>query len=111
MLDLNQLASECHAIAVDKGWYDQTRTIPELLMLVVSELAEALEEVRNGYSPGIIATVGAEQKPVGFAVEIADSIIRILDMCSHLDIDIQRAVEIKMAYNRTRPHRHGGKAY
>lgn len=115
MPDLNTLASECHAIAVSKGWYEQSRTIPELLMLVVSELAEGIEQVRDGYDPACVYhnyEKGADiNKPEGFPIELADAIIRLLDMCSHLGIDIQRSVDMKMTYNRTRPHRHGNKKF
>jgi len=48
-------------------------------------------------------------KPVGFPTELADVIIRTLDLASGLGIDIEEAIRIKMDYNATRPHRHGGK--
>jgi hypothetical protein len=41
--------------------------------------------------------------------EYADIIIRTLDQCRRLGVDIQRAVEIKHAYNLTRPYKHGKK--
>lgn len=46
-------------------------------------------------------------KPEGIPSELADVIIRALDIAAHLDIDIEKAVAEKMAYNRTRPKRHG----
>lgn len=48
-------------------------------------------------------------KPEGIPSELADIIIRVLDICGHLDIDIANALADKMAYNETRPYRHGGK--
>lgn len=47
------------------------------------------------------------RKPEGFAVELADCVIRILDTCEFLGIDLQPVIEEKMAYNATRPHKHG----
>jgi NTP pyrophosphatase (non-canonical NTP hydrolase) len=41
--------------------------------------------------------------------ELADIIIRTLDTAQAFGVDIDRAVTAKMAYNATRPHRHGGK--
>lgn len=49
------------------------------------------------------------EKPEGIATELADAIIRILDYCGRNEIDIDRIVRTKMAYNKTRPHMHGGK--
>ena len=45
---LNQLRDEIHANAKEKGFYDNPKEIGTLLMLVVSELAEALEADRAG---------------------------------------------------------------
>ena len=45
---LNNLAAAVHENAVAHGWWEQERELPEILMLCVSELAEALEEYRSG---------------------------------------------------------------
>lgn len=49
------------------------------------------------------------RKPEGIAVEMADCIIRILDWCGKAGVDIDDVVERKMAYNETRPYKHGNK--
>ena len=43
------------------------------------------------------------------SVPRADVIIRIFDTCETYQIDIAKALEIKMAYNKTREYRHGNK--
>jgi hypothetical protein len=48
-----------------------------------------------------------QAKPIGVPSEMADVIIRVLDFCGKHDIDIERAVNEKMAYNKTRPFKHG----
>lgn len=48
-------------------------------------------------------------KPEGIAVELADCIIRILDWAGKEGMDMESIINEKMAYNRTRPYRHGGK--
>lgn len=53
--------------------------------------------------------VDRPRKPVGVPSELADIIVRVLDFSGEHGIDIERAVLEKMAYNRTRPHKHGGK--
>ena len=48
-------------------------------------------------------------KPVGIASELADVIIRTLDLGYMLGLDMDEAVRLKMEHNKTRPYRHGGK--
>lgn len=47
------------------------------------------------------------KKPEGVAVELADAVIRIADLCGHLGIDLEAAIALKMDYNETRPFKHG----
>lgn len=117
---LNELAYQVHENAKDKGWWDDERGFPEIVALIHSEVSEALEEYRNGHEvTEVYASHGGSVacsppcapglKPEGVPVELADVIIRILDYCGHAGIDLDDAVQRKMAYNKTRPHRHGGK--
>ncbi|MCG4655305.1 hypothetical protein L0N06_02315 [Flavonifractor plautii] len=57
---LNELAAAVHENAVAHGWWEQERELPEILMLCVSELAEALEEYRAG-KPNIYYNVEGEE--------------------------------------------------
>jgi len=41
--------------------------------------------------------------------ELADVIIRVLDLCGWLNIDIESHIELKMKYNQLRRYRHGKK--
>lgn len=125
---LNGLANECHGMARSKGFWDgmSRQNIGEKLMMVVGEIAEAHEEYRAGHPIGLIEYEHASQagtpdfrnrhpydsegnpgKPVGFPIEMADSIIRALDICGGIGLDIEEAVRVKMDYNATRPRRHG----
>ena len=99
------MAYEIHETAKEKGWWDKPRDLPEILMLVVSELAEALEE----YRVDKVKTYWLGDKPEGVEIEIADAFIRLLDLCAWLNIDIEHAILLKRAYNNTRPYRHGNK--
>lgn len=47
------------------------------------------------------------QKPEGVAVELADAVIRIADLCGHLGIDLDAVIAEKMAYNAGRHYKHG----
>ena len=44
-----------------------------------------------------------------FQEELADAVIRIFDLAGLLKIQIGSYILEKHKYNRTRPHRHGGK--
>lgn len=68
---------------------------------------ELRDECPSGY-PDPPCT--CQPKPEGVAVELADCIIRCLDTMYSLGVDIDDVVAEKMAYNATRPHKHG-KAY
>lgn len=101
---------DIHNLAKEKGWWETERNIPEVLCLIHSEISEALEEYRT--EKNITATDYILQdngKPVGFAVELADAIIRILDLAESLNIDIEHIIALKHDYNKTRNYRHGGK--
>ena len=106
---LTDIAEEVHAVAVEKGWYeDDLGSFPEKIALVHSELSEALEDYRSNKSPTEI-WYEESGKPCGISVELADALIRILDMCAYFDIPIADAMAQKIAYNMGREHRHGGK--
>lgn len=108
-MDLSQTQRDVHKLAVNNGWWIDAdmKIVPEKLALIHAEISEALEEYRDGRMETWYADGSA--KPEGFGVELADAIIRILDLCGYLGIDVGELVELKHGYNRTRPFRHGGK--
>jgi NTP pyrophosphatase (non-canonical NTP hydrolase) len=44
-----------------------------------------------------------------FEDEIADVFIRLFDLCGYMDIDIEKHIQAKMQYNKTRPYKHDKK--
>lgn len=129
---LNKLRDEVHQNAVEHGWWDEERSFGDIIALCHSELSEALEAYRNGVEPTKVYFScshkhdfgcpypacspekcryypEARNRPEGIPIELADCIIRILDYCGAIGIDIEQAIQLKHEYNRTRPYKHGGK--
>lgn len=105
---IKEWCRKVHALAKEKGWYDTDRTRLEYHALIHSEVSEATEAVRDGDLGMRIDA--AKGKPEGELVELADAVIRIMDYCAYAGYDLELAIEMKHAYNTTRPYRHGSKA-
>ena len=102
----NETAKEAHATAIEKGWWDTDRSYGECIALMHSELSEALEGARNNNPPDKHVP-----KFKSTEVELADEVIRIMDFGQAKGLRIAEAILAKMAYNKTRPYKHGGKAF
>jgi NTP pyrophosphatase (non-canonical NTP hydrolase) len=97
------------------------------IALIHSELSEALEADRKGGRPDMERFERLESVPVNPSAnpghvyvfdfnlcikntvedELTDVIIRTLDLCGYLGIDIEKHVELKMKYNELREYKHG----
>jgi NTP pyrophosphatase (non-canonical NTP hydrolase) len=104
VLSIEMLVKRSHDTAVNKGWWESERGVPECLALIHSEVSEALEAYRNQEPEG-----KEDGKPVGFGSELADILIRVADLAGKLEINLEQIVHDKLEYNALRPHRHGGK--
>ncbi len=117
---MNSLAQSIHAINREKGFWDQERNIGEMLMLITSELGEAMEAHRKGKFANWDAYAKALNKPEqedafklhikdSFEDEITDALIRIMDMAAGLEINLEKHLEAKIGFNKLRPRLHGKK--
>lgn len=93
-LTIKQWCELCHSIAKEKGFWEKDRNVGEALMLVVTELAEAMEGYRH-------------QDHDNFREELADTMIRLFDLCGGLGIDIEAEIAKKTEKNKLRPYKHG----
>lgn len=154
VVDFDSLVCVAHQMAVDKGWWEGERPLCRLRLLIASEIAEAVECLRDGKIDTWYQESG---KPEGFWVELADALVRIadatgagvmecgcvdgfdhaiddeIDLWASLDSilfdvthdelghgvrstlalaasnnhDLWATIREKLAYNATRPHKHG----
>jgi NTP pyrophosphatase (non-canonical NTP hydrolase) len=81
---------------VKAGWYDSPREVGTRLALIHSEISEALEGVRKDTMDDHLPN----RKTV--EVELADAVIRILDLAGSLGLDLAGALAEKHLYNQNR---------
>lgn len=131
-MNLTQLSKEIYEENKTRGFDVAKENLGQTLMLIVSELSEALEADRKDRSASLRTYLdvfdGADRvcetsiefgiaKKTAFEVhikdtfedEIADAIIRLFDLCGAFNIDIEAHVREKRWYNSTRDYKHGKK--
>ncbi len=111
-MTIKELGQEAHEINAANGWevfspsdwnqhilknLNATRFLMTHMALVHSEVSEASEAVRH-------------HDRENFDEELADVMIRVASIAHGLDVNLEAAIVAKLAKNRTRGHRHGGKA-
>lgn len=137
MKNLKEMQAEIREVNEANGWFESDRTVGDDVALLHSEVSEVFEAYRDGGLPdqtgyhviipsSLVAEIGdvakARQiyleveeaegrspKPEGFGSECADVLIRLLDTCERRGVDLDFEYVRKIAFNRTRGHRHGGK--
>jgi len=103
----NILVDQCHAASKTAGWWNDLKTgesiidrphvIGEKLMLVVSEISEAME----GHRKNLMDDKLPHREMI--EVELADAVIRIADLAGAMNLDLGGAIAEKLEYNRHRP--------
>ena len=102
-MDLNKLRDEIHANAVAKGFWDEQLSDQHCLMLVITELSEAVEADRAGKQPNIMQFENGISYPKSdfrkvydycikgtVAEELADAAIRLLDLAGARNLNLNR---------------------
>jgi len=94
--DTNELVKLCYGLSKDAGWHENPREIGTVLMLIVSEVAEAMEGDRRGLMDDHLP----HRKMM--EVELADAVIRIMDLAGLKSYDLGGAIVEKLQYNQHR---------
>jgi NTP pyrophosphatase (non-canonical NTP hydrolase) len=125
-INFNDFAKQVYKGNAEKGFWDDSshdkkdaKDVALKLMLITSELGEAMEAHRKGrfFIPELFKTNWAKMMPFQelfekttkdtFEDEIADAMIRLFDMAGGLNIDLNYHIMNKLKYNGTREKLHG----
>lgn len=100
---INDLVELCYQESLKAGWHTdlstgqlKDRNRAEMLMLIVSEVSEAMEGERKGLMDDKLS-----HRPMA-EVELADAVIRIADYAGRWGYDLGGAIMEKIEYNRNR---------
>lgn len=126
---ISEISQNIHENAVEKGFWDgihghklTSEQLCQKLLLIISEVTEAMEADRkNRHCTSDISYICNynidEMFITDFEIgvkdtvedELADSVIRIFDLAKKMNINLEKHIEAKNRYNKTRPAMHGKK--
>lgn len=124
METINNLCKIVHANAIEKGFYENGKAtnMGERIALIHSECSEALEADRNGkysrYDPFLMINIQSDKTFFDeythhikgtFEEEIADIVIRAMDMAEFKKMNLESHILAKIRYNSMREKYHGKK--
>lgn len=104
-MPLATMQARIHQQNKDMGWWDKPREIGTLLCLVHSEISEAMEGARKNLMDDHLPHRSMLE------VELADAMIRIMDIAGANGLDLVGAIVEKVEYNAARAdHQPGARA-
>jgi NTP pyrophosphatase (non-canonical NTP hydrolase) len=116
---LEHLISAAHTTAIEHGFYADHNDVMTALESGGADM-RLLEAADRDFTLSQIAKIASEcgeavcaiqkgKQPEEVTEELADVVIRILDLCGHMDMPLGDILVRKMEYNKTRPYKHGKK--
>lgn len=123
---INDIAKRIHRKAKEKGFWEKQRERATIMMLVVTELSEAVEADRAGRRiddnaldmldvsswsefPAMSTDLYLQGVKDTFEGELCDALMRLLDAIAFYNVDADRIIKNAMEYNRLRPDKNGKK--
>lgn len=113
------LIVEIRKLNTAKGWRNEHSRVDRegpwfaaYCALATSEVSEALDAYRDKEWSGVRLPLRDGEflaKPIGVGPELADALIRLLDMIDIWEVDIEYELARVIDYGWTRPYQHGGK--
>lgn len=110
---INDIAEDVYQVAATKGFWSiddvsDFALIPIKLALIGDEVSEALQVHRDVYddSDENLSTNMTEMQEDDFIEELADIVIRTMDLAAALDLNLGQAIIDKIEKNRDRPNKH-----
>ena len=100
----SDFAREVYDTAESKGWHEESSgnlyVEATKLALIGVEVSESIQKLREG-NP-----LDEKIQMPAVSVELADVIIRVMDLDIDMFYNLGRAVIAKARYNKTRPYKH-----
>ena len=113
---LDEIADKVHQNAINHGFHNPEQSEGDFLAHMCCNKHAEVTELYDAWRAGKLrepCDKAEKMKELGLPPlncaeeEYADLIIRVLDECRRLGIDIATAVVMKHKYNLTRPFKHG----
>lgn len=115
-LVINEIAETAHKTALKHGFYDDYMDVCEHLSK--ADQPKAMRTVERDFVLSQLAKIASEvgecvdviqKKPdyEGLAEELADIVIRTMDLSAFIGYELGTHIAMKMAKNETRPYKHG----
>ena len=117
-MEIKEMAKLVYDLATEKGWHDRLQTEDEYIERCCNNLHDEVSELHTSWRNNELNELcdkAEKMREAGIEPltnkeeEFADIVIRVMDDCMELGVDLESAIIRKHAFNKTRPHRHGGK--